>query len=114
MTCDGGLQSRLAFKATQAHVRQGNIRNSWGELVKVGELVIDDEKAIFYNYCRRFLLLDILNLIPYPQVGAPPPSRSAYPPVVLHACSTLQVCYSTDVVLPPVPAPRHPHLSSCT
>ena len=61
-------QSRLAFTATYAHVRQGNIRNAGGEPVKLGDWVINDERAIIMNYVRNFLPWDLLVLIPLPQV----------------------------------------------
>ncbi|CAI5469405.1 unnamed protein product [Closterium sp. Yama58-4] len=47
--------------------QEGNIRNSSGESVKLGDLVVDG-RAIFVNYLRTLFLADLLALIPLPQI----------------------------------------------
>ncbi|GJP53281.1 hypothetical protein CLOM_g12453 [Closterium sp. NIES-68] len=62
------VHTRLAFNATHEHVRAGSILNAAGEAVKLGELVITDERAILLNYLHSLALWDLLALLPIPQV----------------------------------------------
>ncbi|CAI7915431.1 unnamed protein product [Closterium sp. NIES-53] len=61
------VHTRMMFNATHDHVKDGNIKNSSGEKVKLGDLVVDG-RAILINYLRTLFLADLLALIPLPQI----------------------------------------------